>query len=618
MVLERGVDANSGAWARLQECYARGIVGGTLRRSDVRVDVFLAELEALRDIKVVFGESVSLGPALETQLRSLAADRKSRDRVILETVIEDLDSIEAQLLSIGFVRPLKPFQLRNLAAIIRLPHGADFSVPGAGKTTVALANFALGRSRGLVNRLLVVAPMAAFEAWKDDSAISMVPAPIVVVHSGPDSLIADHTDILLTTYNRVASDYDRIREFVAARPTHVVLDEAHRIKKGEDGVHGRAVLDLAYTARRRDVLTGTPAPQGAFDLIALVQFLYPGQDRQIVPRSAYVERDGRDPAVLSDTHRALSRYFVRTAKSELALPPTRFDVVRRPMGSVQGAIYNALVGRYGTSFQLERVDRREFDRLGRIVMYLLEAATNPMLLAAGSDEADEPGFLHPPLELQGDESLLSLLSTYSRYETPWKYETVASLVEEAAGRGEKIVIWSNFVRNLKALARHLGVYNPAVIHGGVPWAQGKTTSAITRDDELRRFRHDKQCSVLLANPGACGEGVSLHHWCHHAVYLDRSFNAGQFLQSQDRIHRLGLQDGVLTRFTLLLSGGTIDDSVDGRLREKVTALSRLMNDPGLVRLALPEPEEGDADPPTHDDDLHAVVAHVREVAARAP
>ena len=30
-----------------------------------------------------------------------------------------------------------PFQLKNLAAILRLPHGADFSVPGAGKTTVA-------------------------------------------------------------------------------------------------------------------------------------------------------------------------------------------------------------------------------------------------------------------------------------------------------------------------------------------------------------------------------------------------------------------------------------------------------------------------------------------------
>jgi len=618
VVIERGADTNAGAWARLQESYARGVVGGSPWRSDVRADVFLAELEALRDVRAVFGESVTFGPALESQLRSLAADRKLRDRAISETVSEDLESLAAQLLSAGFVRVLKPFQLRNLAAIMRLPHGADFSVPGAGKTTVALANFALSRSRGTVDRLLVVAPIAAFEAWKDDSAASIVPPPIVAVHSGSDSVIPDNTEILLTNYNRVASDYDCIREFVAAKPTHVVLDEAHRIKKGEDGVHGRAVLDLAYTARRRDVLTGTPAPQGAFDLIALVQFLYPGQDRQIVPRSAYVERDGREEGVLFETHRAMSRYFVRTPKSELALPPTRFDVVRRQMGPVQAAIYDALVGRYRTSFQPERVERREFDRLGRIVMYLLEAATNPMLLTAGSDEADERGFLHPPLDVRGDESLLSLLSTYSLYETPWKYQELANLVAEAASRDEKVVIWSNFVRNLKALARHLAAYQPAVIHGGIPWADGRAVQAVTREDELKRFRHDKQCSVLLANPGACGEGVSLHHWCHHAVYLDRSFNAGQFLQSQDRIHRLGLKEGVLTRFTLLLSERTIDDTVDGRLREKVTALSRLMNDPGLVRLALPEPEEGHSDPPARDDDLQAVIGHVREVVERAP
>ena len=32
---------------------------------------------------------------------------------------------------------------------------------------------------------------------------------------------------------------------------------------------------------------------------------------------------------------------------------------------------------------------------------------------------------------------------------------------------------------------------------------------------------------------------------NHAIYLDRTFNAGHFLQSQDRIHRLGLGDDVV-------------------------------------------------------------------------
>jgi SNF2 family DNA or RNA helicase len=387
----------------------------------------------------------------------------------------------------------------------------------------------------------------------------------------------------------------------------VVLDEAHRIKRGEAGVHGRAVLDLAYAARRRDVLTGTPAPQGAFDLIAPIRFLYPGQDQQILPASAYFERDGREEHVLQATSAAISRYFVRTPKSLLNLPPTNFEVVIEPMRPIQQAIYDALLGRYRGDLALERDDRRRLDRLGRIMMYLLEAATNPMLMVAGSDEDDQEGFVHPPLELQGDEPITRLLEHYREHEIPWKYDKVAEIVKEAAGHGRKVIIWSTFVRNLKILSACLKEYQPAMVHGGVPPEDGAPAGAVTRDAELDRFRNDPTCHVLLANPAACGEGVSLHHWCHHAVYLDRTFNAGHYLQSQDRIHRLGLQVGVLTRFTLLLSRGSIDEHVDGRLRDKVTALGKLMNDPGLVRVALPEPDDNVGDQAVTADDIQTMV-----------
>jgi SNF2 family DNA or RNA helicase len=617
VLLERDVYANVGAWARLQEAYARGVVGGSENRTEVRADVFLAELEALRAVRGMFGESIVLGSNLQAQLRALAADRRQREHALTNRAPFDLPALEAELRAAGFRRQLKAFQLKNLAVLLRLPHGADFSVPGAGKTSVALASFAIGRARGVFRRSLVVAPIAAFSAWKDDAVDCFTFPPNVAVHMGPDSLIPQTADILLTNYNRVAADYDRLRAFVAQQSTQIVLDEAHRVKRGALGVHGRAVLDLAYSARRRDILTGTPAPQGAYDLIALVRFLYPGQDNQILPRSVYTERDGRDAHVLRDTSAAIERYFVRTPKSELALPPTTFEVVRREMGPIQRAIYSALVGRYCSSFQLEKAGRREFDRLGRIVMYLLEAATNPILLVAGSDEADDLGFRHPPIELSGDEPLTALLSSYHQYETPWKYTEVSQIVQKAATRGEKVLIWSTFIRNLKALGRYLAEFKPAIIHGGIPPEDGAPAGVVTREQELWRFRHDASCSVLLANPAACGEGVSLHHCCHHAVYLDRSFNAGHFLQSQDRIHRLGLTAGTLTRFTILASAGSIDDAVDERLRHKIIALSHLMNDSGLVQVSLPESDEGQASPPVQPDDIQEVVAHIKRVSPHA-
>ena len=610
--MERQLGSDAGAWARLQEAFSRGIVGGSPTRLEIRIDVFFSELSSLREIRTMYGTSIQFGGTLKGQLKALAADRTSRENAVHSARADiELAGLATELKRAGFIRDLKHFQLENLAAIRSLPHGADFSVPGAGKTTVALANFAFARFTGEVKRMLVVGPLAAFPAWKEDAVACISPAPIIAVHEGPEAIIPQNADILLTSYNRVASDYDRIRAFVADQPTQMILDEAHRVKRGAFGVHGRAVLDLAYAAKRRDVLTGTPAPQGAFDLVALVRFLYPGQDHQILPASAYVEKDGRDEHVLRETGSAIDRYFVRTPKAKLNLPPTVFEVIRRPMGAIQQAIYDGLIGKFRASLAVTKAARREFDRLGRIVMYLLEGATNPMLLAAGSDAFDSAGFAHPPLDLRGDESLLDLLNSYRNYETPWKYEAIRSIARDAASRGEKVLIWSSFVRNLTALQRFLSTFSPALVHGGVPSEDGAAiNSPVTREAELRRFREDPRCSVLLANPAAMGEGVSLHHWCHHAIYLDRTFNAGHFLQSQDRIHRLGLADGTLTKFTILVSAQTIDESVDGRLREKVTALSRLLNDEGLVSIALPESDESEGDPPAFPNDVTAVVRHI--------
>jgi hypothetical protein len=617
VVIEQRAGVNPGAWARLESSLARGVVGGSKTRMDVRVDVFLDELASIREVRFLFGEEFDWGPTLKAQLQSVAADRRAREAVASTSDVYDLSALKAELLASGFKRELRGFQLDNLARIVHLPHGADFSVPGAGKTSVALAGFALARARKQVKRLVVVGPLAAFQAWKDEVAECLVAPPPLFVHGGPGTYLPDSAEILLTNYNRVSSDYDRIRAFVAAQPAHVILDEAHRIKRGADGAHGRAVLDLAYAARRRDVLTGTPAPQGAFDLIALMRFLYPGQDRQILPASAYLERDGREEGVVREVGSAISRYFVRTPKSKLGLPHPIFQVVKEPMAPIQAALYEALLGRYRGSLALETASRREFDRLGRIVMYLLEAATNPMLLVAGSDVGDEVGFEHPPLDPADGAALADLLGNYRSYETPWKYKRIVAIVTDAASRGEKVLVWSSFVRNIRLLAHELSHFQPATVHGGIPPVDSAPPGAVTREAELERFRNDPSCVVLLANPAACGEGVSLHHWCHHAVYLDRTFNAGHFLQSQDRIHRLGLDTNAVTKFTLLLSEGSIDETVDARLRDKVVALSRLMDDTGLVRAALPEADEGMPEAPAFADDTEAILSHLRLVGTDA-
>ena len=482
-----------------------------------------------------------------------------------------------------FMRQLKPFQERDLARMLALSHGANFSVPGAGKTTVAYACYEAERLRHRVERLLVVAPISAFDAWINESMLCMSPAPIV---NRLDVRAPRRCEVLLVNYQRLAPRYEQVTEWVLARPCHVILDEAHRIKRGRTGEWGTACLDLAHLAVRRDILTGTPAPQHPMDFIALMDFLWPHQATRILP--AGVSQTTPAPDTMLQVSTRLAPLFVRTRKDELGLDPPKLRVERLEMKPLQTQIYEAIRTRMRTELSATARDRVLFSQMKDVVVYLLEAATNPSLLAQAVSGAAGSPTSWPPLPVPAGSTLAERVTNYSKYEMPRKFEKLAAMVADNAQQDRKTLVWSNFVTNLQELAtRVLLPFQPALIYGAIP-SEEADADFVTRESELRRFREDDACRVLLANPAAMSEGVSLHESCHDAIYLERTFNAGQYLQSIDRIHRLGLAAGVETRITFLVAANTIDEIVDQRVGEKAGRLSQMLRDPSLVTMALPD------------------------------
>jgi hypothetical protein len=165
-----------------------------------------------------------------------------------------------------------------------------------------------------------------------------------------------------------------------------------------------------------------------------------------------------------------------------------------------------------------------------------------------------------------------------------------------AREGRKTLIWTIFTDSVEELSRRLADLNPVTIRGGV--ASGNVEDIDSREGRIDHFRHDPNCWVMIANPAAASEGMSLHMQCHDAIYVDRSFNATHFLQSIDRIHRLGLPDGVETRIHVIRNRvppgiGSVDRAVGRRLLAKIRALDDLLNDPDLRQLALDEEAAGD-------------------------
>jgi SNF2 family DNA or RNA helicase len=445
---------------------------------------------------------------------------------------------------------------------------------------------------------MVVAPLSAYEAWETEAQRCFDEPPLI--HRFSDR-IPHGQEVVLVNYQRLANYLPSLAAWLHDGRSHLILDEAHRMKRGRDGQWGSACLDLAHLARRRDILTGTPAPQGPRDFIALVDFVWPDQARGILPAAAL--RSDPPMETMADVSDAIRSLFVRTTKSELGLDAPLLHVEPVPMKPLQTAIYEALRNRYVGLLDISRTDQSMLAQMGEVTMYLLEAATNPALLARRVGGEDPVALRYPTLAIVPGSQLSDLIARYGDHELPRKFEKLAALIDANTAGGRKTLVWSNFVGNLLYLERMLARYRPALIYGAIPNEEAES-GVRTRPGELDRFRNDDRCTVLLANPAAMAEGVSLHETCHDAVYLERTFNAGQYLQSLDRIHRLGLASGVETNITFLVSVGSIDEAVDGRVGLKSERLAAMLDDPDLVAMALPD-----------DDDYGEIIEDIGDLQA---
>ncbi|MET9829845.1 DEAD/DEAH box helicase [Streptomyces sp. NPDC006385] len=552
--------------------------------ASVALDELLADLTVLRGWP--HREGVEWAPELGNLVAGVVRDantvkeRLAGGQLQEEVVADDI----TDLLGKTWDAELSEFQLRDIAKLLSLQHGANFSVPGAGKTRVAVAVYAAQKTQGKVSRLLVVCPKSAYESWRYETAVCFrYPLRTHVLDGSMDQW----AEVLIVNYERLDRSLPTLASWLKAAPSMIILDEAHRMKLGARGTYGAACMALGPLAERRMILTGTPAPNGSKDLENLLGFVWPGHGQRTVVQAVA----GGDLAYASSVLRPL---FTRTTKQELGLPPVWLAMRYVDMPPVHHEIYRSLVGGMNNGSA-----RDDLSALGKTALRLLMAATSPALLLEGGSRYEPLAYQLPPLDVPEDSSLYSLMQNLPDYELSPKYKEAVAIVAENAAKGRKTLIWTTFVRSLTTLEQMLKKFSPAVVYGGTP----------DRDEQLRRFREDPSCLVLISNPATLGEGISLHHVCHDAVYVDRDFMAGRYLQSVDRIHRLGLAPGTETRITVLAARNTIDEVVKVRLDQKIEFMGRILDDPTVRQLADLQ-EEPSVAAGLAPNDIEALLQHM--------
>lgn len=129
------------------------------------------------------------------------------------------------------------------------------ATPGAGKTTYALRVATELLSRGVVQRVTVVAPTEHLKTqWADAAArvgISLDPK-----FSNSIGRHSEDYHGVAVTYAQVASRPSLHRELTTTRPTLVILDEIHH--GGDSKSWGDGIREAFDSATRRLALTGTP------------------------------------------------------------------------------------------------------------------------------------------------------------------------------------------------------------------------------------------------------------------------------------------------------------------------------------------------------------------------
>ena len=488
-----------------------------------------------------------------------------------EQVVSDM------LMAAGFTRKLTANQMNNVRHLASLPAGATFSVPGAGKTTEALAYYFCNQTPQ--DHLLVVGPLSAMGAWEAqiEECCPGQGYTFTRLRGGEknvDRLLRNNPKFMLISYGQFATVAHLIRQYLAYHKVIMFLDESHRIKSGRSGVSPQEILNVSYLPERKLILSGTPCPQSIADLLPQFEFLYP--DR-IVTEDSVVD--------------ALKPIYVRTTKGQLGIPPVDHRKVSLEMTPLQKEIYKALRSETKRQMMVMLSDSEKYSLrdIGKKIMKIMAFTSNPSLLA------DDMDYIF-------DKRLGDLLALDSGP----KIEYACKKARLLAAEGRKVIIWSQFVKNVLLLTERLKDIGADCIYGGVN--SGDEDEEDTREWKIKQFHENNEKMVLILNPSAASEAISLHKACQYAIYVDRSFNAAHYLQSEDRIHRLGLAPDQSPIVEIVECRGTIDEVIDQRLKQKVNTMAVALNDTSLNVESIPYDIDFSIDE-MNSDDVKAVIEY---------
>jgi len=435
-----------------------------------------------------------------------------------------------------------PYQLDAVRAVQSLPYSAIFHEQGLGKTKIAIDLLLIWLSEDVVDTIFIVTKKTLVQNWIDEIASHSHITPRVLSGNRRDNSIALNSPVLIyvMNYEVVAANLDLMREFLTTCRVAAILDESQKIKNPESKL-AECFHALADGFARRVIMTGTPVANRPYDIWSQVKFLDHGETfgdsfsefKNSLDIPSYVIEVADYGEKLVDIMKKIKHFSVRDTKETAGLELPDKTILTHPVSLAprQAEIYASY--RDDMAYEFKEGDETVYDDAEYILKRLLrlvQCASNPGMV---------------------DENYT---------EVPGKFKKLLSLLGEIDIQSYKAIIWTGFVENINWLHSHLSRYMPQKVHGEMP--------VFARNKALQKFKTEDRCRILLATPGAAKEGLTLTV-ANHAIFYDRRFSLDDYLQAQDRIHRISQKEECFVHN--LMATNTIDEWVDVLLNAKYQA-----------------------------------------------
>jgi len=513
------------------------------------------------------------------------SQKKNSDYLVSIKEKPNLNEYNDFVSSINYLkRDLQEHQKKSLFHLQKAVSAAIFSVPGSGKTSVVLAYYEKLRIEKKVNGIFVIGPRSCFGPWEDEFLLNINRnhnSKILNINPTKRKIIYDQklkNELFLVHFKTIANDIEYLKNFFLENKLLLVVDEAHNIKK-IDGVWSNAVIELSKKSIYKVILTGTPLPNDLRDIYNYLDFLYgynsifSKKDRASI--EILLNNEKKDEAI-NFVKQKIHPYYTRVTKKELNLSKPIFNKPKLiKMNPIEKNIYEAILTKirnYGRSTFLNNIDLIQRICKARIIR-LKQAASYVRNLDSALHDED----INIHENLLDDKSIRNQIKKYDQLEKPAKLIKLISMVKNLKNQNKKVLVWSTHLKTINLILKAL-------------LAEGIVAEKIVGKTDLDKRRNIKEefnlkgssLDVIVALPQACSESISLHKACHNAIYYDLNYNAAEFLQSLDRIHRVGGSEMIPVEYDFLHYVDTVDVKVYEKVFKKADRQMQIIEEENLT------------------------------------